>query len=391
MNGKLRLTLKIVVDENMPKVAHLFKEIADISYVNGRTLTQSQLRDADALLVRSVTKVNRALLEGSSVKFVGTATIGVDHIDQDYLKQANIGFASAPGCNAEAVADYVMSALSYLYLHKEVAWLDAKIGVVGFGNVGTRVHARLRGLGCDLVVYDPFKCELNEPDAGAVAFVELAEVMACDIICLHAPLTDCGAFPTKNMISKALLSGLKSGSSIISAGRGGVLHENSLIERYDELNEKLNLVLDVWDGEPNINLSLLGLVDIATPHIAGYSLQGREKGTLMIYQAFCQYFQIAPKFDMQNALTKGAIMSLEPNPKFGRHRLIAKACHAIYNLAADDAKMRNVLSQDLIGGEFDLLRKHYVERDEFSTCKITAGYKDLNAVGFTNEGLVEAK
>jgi len=376
--------LKIVVDENMPKVAHLFNGIADISFVNGRSLTQSQLLNADALFVRSVTKVNKALLEGTPVKFVGTATIGVDHIDQDYLKQADIGFASAPGCNAEAVADYVMSALSYLYLHKEVAWLDAKIGVVGFGNVGKRVHDRLKGLGCDLVVYDPFKCELVKPEVGAVTFVELADVMACDIVCLHAPLTNSGPFPTKNMISKSLLSKLKSGSSIISAGRGGVLHENSLIKRYDELNEKLNLILDVWDGEPNINLSLLAMVDIATPHIAGYSLQGREKGTLMVYQAFCQYFQITPQFDVKNALTKGSIMSLEPNPEFGRHRLIAKACHAIYNLAADDAKMRNVLSKGQIGGEFDLLRKHYVERDEFSTCKITGGYNDLNAVGFAN-------
>lgn len=376
--------LKIVVDENMPKVAYLFNEIADIHYVNGRTLTQSQLVDADALLVRSVTKVNKSLLEGTSIKFVGTATIGVDHIDQEYLKQTGIGFASAPGCNADAVADYVMSALSYLYLQKGVAWLEVKIGVVGFGNVGRRVYNRLNKLGCDLVVYDPYKSQERDGCLSPVTFVELAEVMACDIICLHAPLTDSGDYPTKNMISKSLLDNLTSGSSIISAGRGGVLHENSLFERYDELNEKLNLVLDVWEGEPNINLSLLGLADIATPHIAGYSLQGREKGTLMVYQSFCEHFQIAPQFDAQNALTKGAIASIEPNSEMGRHRLIAKACHAIYNLAADDAKMRNVLSQHLVEGEFDLLRKHYVERDEFSTCKITGGYNDLNAVGFAS-------
>jgi erythronate-4-phosphate dehydrogenase len=380
----LGISLKIVVDENMPKVAHLFDEIADISYVNGRTLTQSQLLDADALLVRSVTKVNKALLEGSSVKFVGTATIGVDHIDQEYLAQAGIGFASAPGCNADAVADYVMSALSYLYLQKEVAWLDVKIGVIGFGNVGQRVYDRLHRLGCDVVVYDPYKMQDRGSDFASVNFVELAEVMACDIVCLHAPLTDSGDYPTKNMITKPLLESLKAGSSIISAGRGGVLHENSLFERYYELNGKLNLVFDVWDGEPNINLALLNLVDIATPHIAGYSLQGREKGTLMIYRAFCEHFQLAAKFDIQNALTKGAIKCLEPNAGLDRHRLIAKTCHAIYNLAADDAKMRNVFSQKRVGGEFDLLRKRYVERDELSTCKITGGHNDLNAVGFAS-------
>ena len=378
----LRMLLKIVVDENMPKVADLFGDLADISYVNGRTLTQSQLVDADALLVRSVTKVNQSLLEGSSVKFVGTATIGVDHIDQAYLQRQGIGFASAPGCNADAVADYVFSALSYLYLQKGVAWLDAKIGLVGFGNVGQRVHSRFKALGCEVSVYDPYK----EMDEGLVdhevSFSSLSAVMACDIICLHAPLTETGQYPTKNMISKLLLNNLKSGASIISAGRGGVLHENSLLQRYDELGGKLNLILDVWDKEPNIDLSLLAKVDIGTPHIAGYSLQGREKGTLMVYQAFCQFFKIAPKYDETNALTFGALSQLQPNGNLERHKLIAKACHAIYNLAADDAKMRNVLSQPHVEGKFDLLRKHYVERDEFSTCKITGGDSDLNAVGF---------
>lgn len=133
------MTLKIVVDENMPKVADLFADIAEISYVNGRDLTRSQLLDADALLVRSVTKVNESLLAGTPIKFVGTATIGVDHIDQAYLKASNIGFASAPGCNADAVADYVLSSLGYLYLQKDVSWLNAKVGIVGFGNVGQRM------------------------------------------------------------------------------------------------------------------------------------------------------------------------------------------------------------------------------------------------------------
>ena len=377
------MKLKIVVDENMPKVAELFKGIADIEYVNGRTLKKEQLMTADALLVRSVTKVNKSLLEGTTVKFVGTATIGVDHIDQSYLKDTGIGFVSAPGCNAEAVADYVISALSYLYLQKGVAWLDAAIGIVGFGNVGQRVYQRLNRLGCKVVVYDPFKQQ--ELDSNDIPFVSLDQIMLSDIICLHAPLTKKGDFPTASMITKSLLDKVKAGASIISAGRGGVLHENSLLKRYDELSGEMNLILDVWDGEPDVDLRLLNLVDIATPHIAGYSLQGREKGSLMVYQAFCQFFNLSPSFDLGNALTKGAIEVMTLNGELDRHSRIARACHAIYNLAADDAKMRNVLLGQQKEKGFDWLRKHYVERDEYATCKITGGYSDLDAVGFASK------
>ena len=374
--------MKIVVDENMPKVADLFADIADISYVNGRNLTQSQLIEADALLVRSVTQVNESLLKGTPVKFVGTATIGVDHIDQAYLDVSNIGFASAPGCNADAVADYVISSLSYLYLQKGVAWLDAKIGVIGFGNVGQRVYSRLSNLGCDLAVYDPFQCQTVDWQDKAINFVDIEDIMSCDIICLHAPLTKTGPYPTQNMLSKLLLDKLKANTSIISAGRGGVINEDALIEKYHALSGKLNLVLDVWENEPNINLELLGLVDVGTPHIAGYSLQGREKGTLMVYQAFCKHFGVDAKYD-SSALTKGSISFIEPNADLGRHLILAKTCHAIYNPAADDAKTRRKLLSGDPAKEFDLLRKHYVERDEFSTCKVAVAYNDLKAVNFT--------
>lgn len=375
--------MKIVVDENMPKVAELFGDLAEISYVNGRTLTQEQLLDADALLVRSVTKVNAQLLEGTKVQFVGTATIGVDHIDQAYLQSAGIGFASAPGCNAEAVADYVLSALSHLYLQKGVAWLNEKIGVVGFGNVGRRVYKRLVSLGCDVCVYDPFQSQELKWQEQGVNFVAIEDVMASGVICLHAPLTKNGQYPTQDMISASLLKRVQANTSIISAGRGGVINENALQQRYKELGGALNLVLDVWESEPQINLELLSLADIGTPHIAGYSLQGREKGTLMVYQAFCGHFGITPQFNEETALTQGAIESMVPNAELNRHRLIAKACHAIYNLAADDAKTRLKLLNGDISVEFDLLRKHYVERDEYSTCQVGIRYNDLKSVGFS--------
>ena len=280
--------MKIIADENMPNVEALFSHLGTVELVNGRNLTHEQVKDADILLVRSVTKVTQALLAGSSVRFVGSATIGVDHIDLEYLAQANIAFSSAPGCNAEAVADYVFSALSHLYMTKKLPWLKRKIGVVGYGNVGKTVYQRFAQMGCEVCVYDPFKV----PDQGDVNFVSLAEILTCDVISLHAPLTTSGSYPTKDMLGAEELSQLSSGVAIISAGRGGVINESALIERHKQLQGDMHLVLDVWDGEPLINQELAAIVDIATPHIAGYSKQGREKGTWMVYLALCEYLKI---------------------------------------------------------------------------------------------------
>lgn len=396
--------MKIVVDENMPKVADLFGDIAQIHYVDGRTLTAEQVVDADALLVRSVTKVNQNLLRGSKVKFVGSATIGTDHVDTSYLQAKNIAFASAPGCNADAVADYVLSALSYLYEQKGVAWLNASIGIVGYGNVGSKVYGRLDKLGCQLKVHDPFK-KITDKTLNQVAakFVSIEEIMSCDIVILHTPLTKTGAHPTQGMISTDLLNKLSTGACIISAGRGGVIDEVALLARYKELDGDLSLVFDVWMNEPLIDLSIMDMVDIATPHIAGYSLQGREKGTWMIYQAFCQFFDIQPTVQVSDVLSHGVIESLalskhtlvrnSKNKSQEKvtsvndtlHLKIARACHAIYNVSRDDAAMRQQLQHSSNTESFDFLRKHYVERDEFATCKVIDNQdkKTFVAVGFS--------
>ncbi len=376
--------MKIIADENMPNAEKLFSHLGSVELVNGRTLTQAQVKDADVLLVRSVTKVTRDLLEGSQVRFVGSATIGVDHIDLDYLAEAGIVFSSAPGCNAEAVADYVFSGLSYLYMTKKLQWLDKKIGIIGYGNVGKTVYARFAQMGCRVCVYDPLK----ESDTSSIHFVSLEEILTCDVISLHAPLTRGGDHPTKGMLGEKELSKLSAGVAIISAGRGGVIDEQALMTCHQRLEGDIHLVLDVWDKEPDINHNVVSIVDIATPHIAGYSKQGREKGTWMVYQALCQYLKLdivdVHKYD---AISAGWFSSFDMSVEFPQEEMLARCIHAIYDVARDDARLRYKYREGKENNVFDWLRKHYVERDELNTCVVSkqknASLNILDAVGFS--------
>ncbi|TDR15224.1 4-phosphoerythronate dehydrogenase [Marinomonas communis] len=374
--------MKIIADENMPNVEVLFGGLGDITLVNGRSLSKEQLMDADVLLVRSVTKVNESLLEGTPVKYVGSATIGTDHVDTEYLLEKGIGFNSAPGCNADAVADYVFSSLSYLYFTKSVNWLEAKVGVVGQGNVGRCVASRFVELGCEVVAYDPL---VNETVSG-VTLTTLCEVMTCDVICLHAPLTHTGAYPSFDMINDEYVGHLSAGQTIISAGRGGVINETALIERFHALGGALNLVLDVWHEEPHPNMQLAALCDIATPHIAGYSKQGREKGTWFIYQSVCNFFDIPLKSSFSEAVSQGSICEIKMNSDLGKEEALNRAIQCCFDVARDSARFKYVMSSGEDKG-FDWLRKNYVERDEFNTaCVNHDQYTPLFcALGFSSK------
>ena len=374
--------MKIIADENMPNVEALFGGLGDIALVNGRSLSKEQLMDADVLLVRSVTKVNESLLEGTPVKYVGSATIGTDHVDTEYLLEKGIGFNSAPGCNADAVADYVFSSLSYLYFTKSVNWLKAKIGVVGQGNVGRCVASRFVELGCEVVAYDP----LVDETVSGVTLTTLCEVMTCDVICLHAPLTHTGAYPSFDMINDEYVAHLSAGHTIISAGRGGVINETALIERFHALGGALNLVLDVWHEEPHPNMQLAALCDIATPHIAGYSKQGREKGTWFIYQSVCNFFDIPLKSSFSEAVSQGSICEIKMNSELECGEALNRAIQCIFDVARDSARFKYVMNSGEDRG-FDWLRKNYVERDEFNTaCVNHDQYTPLfSALGFSSK------
>lgn len=244
----------IVADENIPLLDSFFGDIGEIRRVSGRSMSNEDVRDADIVLVRSVTRVNRELLEGSRVRFVGTTTIGTDHVDLDWLEAAGIRFSAAPGCNANSVAEYVLSVLS---LHAErrglADWSQLSVGIVGVGNVGGELAHKLERLGFDVRLCDPPRADREEDDQ---EFVSLEEAMKCDVVSLHTPLTREGDHPTLHMIGHRELEALGANQLLINAGRGEVIDSSALLARLDQGNAP-TVALDVWEQEPRDRKSVV--------------------------------------------------------------------------------------------------------------------------------------
>ena len=337
--------LKIIADENMPLVQELFSPYGDVTLLPGREMMAEQVADADVLLVRSVTAVDEVLLSGSNIRFVGTATIGTDHIDEDYLQQQGVAFSSAPGCNANSVVQYVLSAFAVLRPN----WQQCTVGIVGCGNVGGRLYHKLKALGVECRCYDPFLTVEQIAD-----LITLDEVLACDLICLHTPLTTDGPYPTHHLFDEKHLSKIRPGTLLLNAGRGAVVDNQALLRLLPE--KRWQVVLDVWESEPEISLGLLRCVAIATPHIAGYSYDGKINGTLMLRDAFCHW--LGEDIPVKKQQASPSVVEVED---------INEAILASYDIREDDQRMRQTLltTGADIAREFDCLRKQYPRRMEF--------------------------
>ena len=370
--------MKILVDENMPYARELFARLGEVKAVPGRPIPVAELDDADALMVRSVTKVNGQLLDGKGVRFVGTATAGTDHVDQDYLHQAGIAFSAAPGCNAIAVVEYVFSALLMLAERDGFELTDRTVGIVGVGNVGGRLQKRLEALGVRTLLCDPPRADNGEPGD----FQPLDKLVEeADILTFHTPLYKDGPYKSWHLADEALISRLKPGAILINACRGAVVDNAALLKCLDA-GQKLSTVLDVWEPEPDLNVALLDKVDIGTAHIAGYTLEGKARGTTQVFEAYSAFI---------GKLQQIALDSLLPAPEFGRITLhgpldqptLKRLVHLVYDVRRDDAPLRKVAG---VAGEFDKLRKHYLERREWSSlfiqCDDAAAAKLLSALGF---------
>ncbi len=375
--------LKIVADENMPLVEPFFDALGKVVRVTGRTMTATQVADADLLLVRSVTPVGPALLGGSKVGFVGSATIGTDHIDQDWLVAQGIGFSNAPGCNAESVVDYVLSALFNLAGREGADLWGKTVGIVGVGNVGRRLQARLGALGLECLLCDPPRAARE-----GVTFADLDEIIRrCDVICLHTPLTRDGDHPSFHLLDAARLNKLCQGAWLINAGRGGVI-DNRALSRCISARPDLRVVLDVWEEEPAIDVSLARQVTLGTPHIAGYSLEGRMRGTEMVYRAACAHLGIEPSVSLSQLLPVPPIRQVVVDPV---ERLdLRKLINLGYDLRDDHDRLMAALDADagVMGARFDALRKNYPVRRELSVLPLSgvgsesAQGQILRAVGF---------
>lgn len=345
----------LVADAGLAWAEELFAPLGELRLLPGREIGPDAVRDADALLVRSVTRVDRQLLAGSRVRFVGSATIGVDHLDLQYLRTAGITCSSAPGCNANAVVDYVCSAIATLPGLLERLQDGGRVAVVGCGNVGGRLLRRLQRAGLNVCAVDPW---LQPPQPWRL--LGLRPALESDLICVHTPLTRSGPYPTRHLFNAERLGALPSGAVLLNAGRGPVVDGKALCERLAQ--GELRAVLDVWENEPEPAPELVERVALGTPHIAGYSEEGKVAGSLAIWRDYCQFRRLRPA----PAPVLPAAPPLEFPADLSGNELLRAALTAAYDISADDQALRRVVADAETGG-FDRLRREYPLRREFAS------------------------
>ncbi|KKX58498.1 MULTISPECIES: 4-phosphoerythronate dehydrogenase PdxB [Pseudomonas] len=357
----------IVADENIPLLDAFFEHFGEIRRVPGRSIDRATVEQADVLLVRSVTRVDRELLEGSKVRFVGTCTIGTDHLDLDYFQQAGITWSSAPGCNARGVVDYVLGSLLTLAEIEGADLTQRTYGVVGAGEVGGRLVKVLQGLGWKVLVCDPPRQAAEGGD-----YVSLEQIIEqCDVISLHTPLTRRGAQPTWHLFDEKRLNQLKPGTWLINASRGPVV-DNRALRQVLLQREDLQAVLDVWEAEPEVDVALAELCVLATPHIAGYSLDGKQRGTAQIYQAYCAFLGQAPQVSLNDLLPAPWLAQVTLSGDTDPAWALAMLCRGVYDPRRDDADFRRSLvgSVSEQRAAFDGLRKNYPSRREIDGLQV---------------------
>lgn len=375
--------MKIVVDENMPYVEPLFGALGEIISVNGRTLTPEQVQDADVLLVRSVTRVNAALLEANQkLKFVGSATIGTDHVDLAYLASRGIVFSNAPGCNSTAVGEFAFIAMLELAVRFNSPLRGKVVGIVGAGNTGSALAECLEAYGIKVLLHDPIKAAEGDPRD----FVSLETLLqGADIISLHVPITCTGEHKTLHLFDEARLMRLKPNIWLLNVCRGDVIDNQALI-KVKQQRDDLKLVLDVWEGEPHPLPELVPLVEFATPHIAGYSLEGKARGTFMLYQKLCGLLAIPVTKGLSDLLPRFNIKAVELE-QLPDEKALLQLARFVYDLRDDDAVFRNGFANK---NGFDMMRKNHQHRREFSA--LTLAYRGqsevdwLSNLGFSGVG-----
>ena len=353
--------MNIVADRDIPQVEAAFADCGEVRLLPGREIGPRELRDCRCLIVRTVTLIDAGLLRGTPVEFVGSATIGTDHVDLEYLRDAGIAFSNAAGCNAEAVSEYVVSGLFELSRRMGFDPLGMCAGIVGFGNVGKRLKHKFDALGIESRVCDP---PLEESGQSPQAFVDLDTLIGeCDLVSLHTPLTRDGGHPTFHLFDAARLGALSRDCLLVNTARGEV--DNDALLEVCGKRDDLRLFIDTWEREPLVSRPLLRRVDLATPHIAGYSIEGRLRGVQMVLDAAARHFGWTPGWHMSRCLPPSRELPLPPagggplfwQALFRRHFDIARdhqAMQAGLDLADSDR-----------GAYFDSLRRVYADRLEY--------------------------
>lgn len=356
------------MDEDIPFAKEVFGRIGTVKTINGREITNRILRDYDILIIRSITKVDEELLQNCGIKFIGTATTGTDHIEIDYLKKAGIGFANAAGSNTNSVVEYVFAALFDYCSEKNIDIRKTTLGIVGAGNIGGQIAKKAEQLGINILKNDP---PLEEKGMGE-KFYTLDDLMDADFITIHTSLTNTGKYPTYHLFDEARINKLNPDAVLINTARGAVIDNKALLKALEKRKIK-DVILDVWENEPFIDIDLLKKVWRGTPHIAGYSFEGKINGTIIIYNKLCEFFNI------KNRLT---ISDIIPDEKqniiyakyYGNYETtISKIIKQVYNFEDDFKQLKKLIHQsdrEAHGKIFDLLRKNYPVRNEFYKFKV---------------------
>ncbi len=373
----------IVADENIAAAGEAFSRYGEVRLLSGRAIDRAALRDADALVVRSITRVDRDLLEGTPVRFVGTATIGRDHLDEEYLWSRGITPVDAAGGAARSVAEYAVTASLVLRSRGLVDLAGDRIGVVGVGAIGEMVVDLLEGLDVKVVRYDPPRDEREEEFTSC----SLEELVGCRLLILAVPLTDDGGHPTRHMIDAPFMDRLAPGTCIMNVARGGIVDTPPFAERLRE--GRLHGVVDVWEGEPEIDPDFLTHTQIATPHIAGYSRDGKMRGTEMMARGLARFLGRDDYWSAADAL--GPAGTIEVDPDLSADDQLLQATLTACPILRDDAALRSLfpLSPTERSAGFDTLRRTYPPRREFPAWTPTRENNYLERLGMQRRSRVE--
>lgn len=361
-----------------------FEGLGEVAVRPDDRIGPADVRDAQALIVRSKTRVDADLLAGSSVQFVGTATAGFDHFDAAWLDAAGLAWCAAPGCNANSVSEYVAAALLHLACREGFELAGRTLGVIGVGHVGSRVAAKAEGLGMRVLRNDPpLQLATGDP-----AFLPLDDVLrGSDIVTLHVPLTRTGPCPTFHMAGCDFFARLRPGAVFLNAARGEAMDTEALGLALDR-GVVARAVLDVWEDEPAISAALLDRVAVGTPHIAGYSYDGRLNGTLAVYREACRFFEVAPGWPPAGrAGPAGGVLEADARGR-SDEEVLRSLVRSVYDIEADDAALRRGPPGETLADRFRRLRHAYPDRREFSawTVRLAHGSPGLpgkvQALGF---------
>lgn len=360
--------IKIVADDKIPFLKGILEPFARVIYLPGGKITRTELQDADALLTRTRTRCTAELLEGTAVKFIASATIGYDHIDTQYCDAAGIRWTNAPGCNSESVAQYITSLLLNQARRSSRTLEGMTLGVIGVGNVGSKVARNAQALGMRVLLNDPPRARREGP----AAFAEAEEICRqADFITCHVPLNFEGTDKTFHYADAGFFDRLEKHPFFINSSRGEVCDNGALKQALKD-GKLAGAALDVWENEPDIDLELLGLLDFATPHIAGYSADGKANGTAMSIRALVKFFELENKFDpavlQRPPLPEQRIIDLMSYFQAGADRmeLLYRAVTASYDIVSDDCRLRSAPA------EFEKQRGAYPLRREFDSYQISA-------------------